>query len=872
MAANVASGEVTAFASKRRIAAAAVVILLILFLVRPGASRLKSRITNSISRAVARPADIGSVHLRFLPRPGFDLENLVIYEDPAFGAEPMLRAPEVTAVVRLTSLLRGRLDISRLELTEPSLNLVQRADGQWNLAALLERTAQTPLAPTAKSKSEPRPGFPYIEASSGRINFKSGAEKKPYALLNADFALWQESENAWGVRLRAEPLRTDMSLTDTGLLHMSGTWQRAGSLRETPLQFSLDWDRAQLGQLTKLVTGNDKGWRGDVRLQAVLSGTPEALLVAADGAVQDFHRYDIPSPDGLGLAAHCDGKYSSAEGMMRDVSCVGPVGDGVVTLRGEAGRPGSRRLNLMLNAENVPVSSLAQLARRAKKDLPTDLITTGTVQGTFTAKDDGTASGAGFQGRGEITNLRVESAGAKAEFIPGNVSFVLSNARVSNARAVAHSPNKLKSGRRVDGESLLSPDELRLEFGPFPVAMGRSAPAQARGWVGGSGYALALRGDAEVGHALRMAGLLGLPVTKANVEGSAQMDVQIAGTWAGDAKGTPSGFISPKATGTVQLHNVRATVRGLNEPVQISAAELDLLPAEARVEKLDALFGAARWMGSVNLPRGCGTPGVCEIRFNLNTDDVAMQSLYGALGPKPSERRWYQVLTPAAPVGPSFLMNLHASGTVSAARLRIQEVVANRVSATVIVDHGKLKIGNLRGDVLGGKHQGEWTADFTGPTPAYSGSGTLSAVSLDKIADAMHDGWISGTVNGNYQLKSAATEGSSFWQSAEGEFRFEARDGILSRVSLNADDMPLQIGRWKGVARLDAENVEIEKGTLESPGGVFEVRGNASLAQVIDFKLTGGPAKATIYTITGTLAEPRVTVSPAAETQAQLKP
>jgi len=33
---------------------------------------------------------------------------VVIYEDPAFGAEPMLRAPEVTAVVRLTSLLRGR--------------------------------------------------------------------------------------------------------------------------------------------------------------------------------------------------------------------------------------------------------------------------------------------------------------------------------------------------------------------------------------------------------------------------------------------------------------------------------------------------------------------------------------------------------------------------------------------------------------------------------------------------------------------------------------------------------------------------------------------------------------------------------------------
>ena len=189
MAANLASGAVNSFPSKRRVVAVAAGILLALFLVRPGVSRLKTRIANSISQAVERPVEIGSVHLRFLPRPGFDLENLVIHEDPAFGAEPMLRAPEVTALVRVTSLVRGRLDISRLELTEPSLNLVRREDGRWNWEALLERAERTPMAPTAKSKRELRPGFPYIEASSGRINFKAGPEKKPYALLNADFCV-----------------------------------------------------------------------------------------------------------------------------------------------------------------------------------------------------------------------------------------------------------------------------------------------------------------------------------------------------------------------------------------------------------------------------------------------------------------------------------------------------------------------------------------------------------------------------------------------------------------------------------------------------------------------------------------------------------
>lgn len=163
--------------SKRRIVAAAALLVLALFLLRPGASRLKSRIVSAISSGVGRSVDIGSVHIRLLPRPGFDLQNLVVYDDPAFGAEPMLRASEVTADLRLTSLVRGRLEIARLDLTDPSLNLVHSPGGRWNLEALLERTAHNPLAPTGKAKSEPRPGFPYIEATGARINFKSGPEK-----------------------------------------------------------------------------------------------------------------------------------------------------------------------------------------------------------------------------------------------------------------------------------------------------------------------------------------------------------------------------------------------------------------------------------------------------------------------------------------------------------------------------------------------------------------------------------------------------------------------------------------------------------------------------------------------------------------------
>lgn len=873
MAADAAGREVKVLSSNLRIAAAALAILLILYLVRPGVSRLKLRIANSISWALARPVAIGSVQLRFLPRPGFDLENVVVYEDPAFGAEPMLRAAEVTAVVRLTSLARGRLDISRLELSEPSLNLVRREDGRWNLEALLERAARTPLAPTSKSKGEARPGFPYIEASSGRINFKTGAEKRPYALLNADFALWQESENEWGVRLKAEPLRTDMSLSDTGQLRVDGTWNRAGSLRDTPLQFTVAWDHAQLGQLSKLVSGNDQGWRGDVQMETTLSGTPGAMLLVSDTAIHDFHRYDISTSEGLGLAAHCEAKYSSAEGMMREIFCSAPVGNGMITLHGDSGKPGLHVLDLALNLENVPANSVAQLARRAKKDLPPDIVAAGSVQGNFVIKESGASpSGPQFEGRGEIMNLHLRSANSKAELAPGSVPFTLNSDQIS-----IHDPLQHIGFRHAGVEALPASGEMRIEFGPFPLALGRPVPAQAHGWVGRSGYGIAVRGDGEVSHTLRMASLLGLQAVKSSAEGAIKMDLQIAGSWAGNAAGNLSGFPLPRVTGTVQLRGVRANLRGANGEIEISSAELNLLPDEARVDKLRARAADAEWTGSVVLPRGCGVPGTCLVRFNLNTDVVGLSGLHEWLGSHSSERRWYQVLAPAASNVPSFLQSLRASGKVSAGRLRIHNLVAEQVSAALDLEHGKLKISDLRADLLGGKHHGDWDADFTAASPVYAGSGTLTGISLEQVASTMRDPWISGTGGGTYQITASGKTSAQFWQSAAASLRYDLRDGGLSHITLASGDGPLHIGRWQGHAQLRDGTIEIEKGTLISPGADYEVSGTASLGQTLDFKLTAGTdaksaAGSLVYSITGTVAEPHVAVSPTPETQARLKP
>ncbi len=854
------------FSSKRRMVVAAALIVLALFLLRPGGSRLKSRITFSMSAALGRAVDIGSVHLRLLPWPGFDLQNLVVYDDPEFGAEPMLRASQVIATLRLTSLLRGRLEISRLDLTEPSLNLVHTVGGRWNLEALLERTAHIPLAPTGKAKSEPRPGFPYIEASSARINLKNGPEKEPYALTNADFSLWQDSENSWGVRLKAQPFRTDLNLNDMGVLQLSGTWQRAGAVRDTPLQLSLEWSRAQLGQFTKFFTGNDQGWRGEILLDVSLTGTPAHLLISSNGSIQDFRRYDIAGGRALRLAAHCNGEYSSLDHEFHELLCGSPVGSGLISVTGNLGFPGSHAYDLLLTAEDVPASAAAVLAQRAKSNLPEDLVAGGTIRGTLRMEQKAGAAAPQFEGRGEVANFRLASAGNQTDFAAETVPFLFARGNPSGTTVQPLAIRKNATAMRVA-------EGPHVEFGPFAVAIGRITPATARGWIDRSAYNISLAGEAVIPKALRLARTVGLPALQsATTEGSAQVDLQIGGSWAGRGNGAASGFSAPQVTGMAKLHNVRIAVHGAGDPVEIVSADVQLLPQEVHVAKLSATAAGTLWTGSLTMPRGCGTPGACQVRFVLNANQILLGELKEWVNPSPRARPWYLVLEPNAKPGPSFLANVHASGEVTADRLQLQLLEATRVSAKVSLDRGKLQVSGLTADFLAGEHRGEWQADFSAKAPVCKGSGRITGMSLAPLAEAMKDTWIAGTANANYEVKGPCP--AEFWTSAEGTLQFDIREGMLPHVSLADDAEPFKVTRFMGQARLHAGQIEMKDAALDSPGGRFQLTGTSSLKGELDFSLTKIPNSPALvsYTITGTLAEPHVARFTPPETQAKLKP
>ncbi len=810
-------------------------------------NRYRSRVAGAIGRALGRDVTVSNIELKLLPRPGLALSNFVVADNPSYGAEPMLRADTVTAYLRLTSLWRGRLEIGTLDLDNPSLNLVRRGDGHWNVEELVERTSQTTPAPTSKLRPEARPRFPYVEASSGRINIKLGQVKKAFAFTDADFALWLESENQWGIRVEARPVRTDVNITDTGTLKLDGRFQRASNLRDTPLYLKLNFNDGPLGQMTKLLFARDRGWRGTLRSSAILTGTPAALGITLDAQVDDFRRYDIALGEAMRLRVHCTGTYSSNGDSLYDVRCESPVGQGVVKVRGDAQGWGGG-YELSIDGEHIPAERIAAFARHAKKDLPADLTATGEVEAVFTVrKQPGGAPE--WAGGGSTSLLALHSGVLKEDLQLGEVRFLVP----------ANKPLAVAKHKRVVRKPVpaVKNAALHLVVQPFAMPLGAASPATASGYFDQEHYSLHVSGDAELVRLLNIAQALGIGTPGVGLAGAAQLDVDVAGSW--------MGFTPPAPSGTMQLHKVTAELQGVAEPLLIDMAAVSLENRQVNVTSFTAAFAKGTSIGgAANFPVHCTGPENCVLHFDVRADEVSLARLNQLLNPSLRSQPWYHLLA----IGRQHedaLMKLRASGHISTPRLELGPVTANNVNGIVELSGGKLRINELRADMLGGHQNGSWIADFTLSPPRFMGNGIVSKLAMAQLSGLMHDNWATGNVDATYSLTLAGLNTASLRDSASGSADFTWTGGSLRHVILEGRGAPMTFSNFTGKVILQNGTFNLQDCKMKSSGTLYTVKGTASYDRNLDLRLqhSGGSS----YVISGTLDQPRVqtVTSPPAE-------
>jgi hypothetical protein len=817
-------------------ALAALVVLLAILIVPPlvSVSRYKSRITHLISTSLGRPVRVSSVEVRILPRPGFVLDDLSVEEDPAYGAEPVLHANTVTASIRLLSLWRGRLEIDTISVDEASLNLVRSAPGRWNLDPLL-RTASA-QAQSAESGAGPRKPIklPYFEATNSRINIKNGAEKLPFSLLDAKMSLWQQSPGDWRVRLRGQPVRTDLSTeqADTGIVRLEANLHAAPELRQMPVHLDLEWREAQLGQLTRLVLGSDAGWRGDLTGELHFDGTAETAQIKTRLRATGVHRAEFAPASPMDFDANCTFAAHFTTRAIDNLLCDSPLGSGRIRLTGNLpgdvnGQGGLPRISVEL--DRIPVAAGLDALRTVRSGLAPGLEAAGTASGKIiyapTAAETAVA-----EKLARPSHLRSAKTHPAIE-PPLTGSFTIDGLQLTG--------NGLSEPLRIP-KLILEPVSVPANQPPgvfqalaatVAVPAGAATPLTVSTRLALSGYQFTMRGQASIARARELAHVVGIDRAAApdTLTGdSVSVDLTAEGPWmpAQTPAQTPSvpmpsqmltsGVVLPAVpadslTGTVTLHNVSWKADFLVNSVLISQATLHLTAGELRWEPVVFSYGPVKGTASLSLPTTCGALQPCtptfQLQFGALDASVLQTAFLGAQARGTLLSTLLSRLRPAAaPAWPQL------EGTVKAESLILGPVTLHKPEATVRTLANDAEITAFDAVLLGGRVHGSGTlhtAATAKDKPSYAFEGQFEKLSPQAVGQLLGMRSNGGAFDGNGKINLSGFTGDDLAASAKGALHFDWYRGAIAATS-GSGTVP------KPLARFDrwTADAEIANGAL----------------------------------------------------------
>ncbi len=598
-------------------------------------NRVHRRIADSISQAVGRPVRMSSITLRLLPRPAFEIADFVVDDDPAFGVEPILRSSEVVASVRLLPLWRGRLEIARIAFDEPSLNLVRNREGRWNFDSLLSQAAQIRKAPTGELHPRGLQRFPYIDANNARVNFKSGDEKLPFSFFNADLAVWLQNPDEWRIQFAAQPVRTDLSLdlANTGTFRLNGSLGHAATLSRMPMNLHVEWSNAPLGQLSKILTGSDADWRGQLDAAADITGTLEHSHVKFTASGQSVHRVEFDPREPLDVIVTCKADFSRAGRLFDAVTCLVPTGSGHLLLTGAVHAvPTKPDPDLRLEMNTVPAAWALDCVRLFRAGFGNALTATGTIDGNFTYTSASTkpmvSSNTELLGQATINNLTIAGPAFQKPFALPVLRLTMGAQTSSPTRRGGPSPkanaNELVLAPFVIGSAPAAP--LATPAVGIPQSLTVSG---AFAW---NGFNVHLGGESHIGELIALGKEFGLvqrlPVDFGG-QGVADLDLAVHGPWMLPVSDQP--VVPAAVDGTLRLRNAQISGDFLAQPLHVPAAQAVFAGNEITWTTPGMVYGPLRADGTLIYPAFCMAPTGCVPRFNLHLASLDAETAQSAL-------------------------------------------------------------------------------------------------------------------------------------------------------------------------------------------------------------------------------------------------
>jgi hypothetical protein len=349
---------------------------------------LNGRIQRALETSLGRKVDLGEVHLALFSGPGFSIDDVTIQEDPRYGLEPFAHVTTLQARVRLDKLLAGYLRFSSLRLVDPSMNLVKRSDGTWNVVELVQRLSGPRRTPLNL--------FPVVEVSGARVDFKLGTRKTVLYIADSDLTIYPKRSGKLYIQFSGSPARTDRAGMGFGHFRGTANWYLDPPARNAnQLEAELTLDPSNLSELTTLIDGHDAGVHGTVSCRARIDGPSTALHIAGELHLEDVHRWDLLPASGEDWWIRYQGDLDLLAHRL-DLETVSP----------HSAEPAPVAVQMRINdfltrpvwsisatLNRAPVQNLLPLGRRMGLALPRDLQMKGTLDGVIGYSSNGGLDG-----------------------------------------------------------------------------------------------------------------------------------------------------------------------------------------------------------------------------------------------------------------------------------------------------------------------------------------------------------------------------------------------------------------------------------------------------------------------------------------------
>ncbi|MGH9789083.1 MAG: AsmA family protein [Candidatus Acidiferrales bacterium] len=796
----------------------------------------RTPVHRALERQVGRRVEFSALTARLLPRPGIVARGVLVHEEEGFGHEPFLYAEEVHCNLSGGLLWRGEVDCAEFYFLRPSINLVRRADGQWNVAQFL----MAGKAAGAGSK-------PAVSVSEGRINFKLGPDKQVVALVDARARLEAQPDGRWQVAFTARPVRVDRRLNETGELALSGEVSPGAAGSAPSFRFDAGLENGSLAQWWVLFAGTELPVRAQASLRAHFEGTLAEWGARGTLALEGLRRWDLVAPSRSPrwqiafrvrrLAG--DDLLVVEEATVRAQQSVLGLSGQVENLRAQP------RWSFEANSDRLALDELGAQFSSLKANVDSGLRWEGEAQLALVAK-------------GPLTDWRGTLA------VPAGASLHVPG--ISEPVQLAELRLHCERGR-------LTLDPLAVRF-----SAQRTLTLSGEVRLDAPGLPYRLRWQSaqiELEPLWQTAEALGWDVFEsARWNGRARVDLE----WRGEALGDEA----PRWQGAVQLAEAGYHPPELNAGLGIPSAQLVWSGTALQIQPLELRLGENSLTGSMVRPRDDAPWEV-----NLSGARLRLADLNALVNP--AQRGLFERLVRA-----ETRTAANWSRGAAVGKLRVQEVAAGPFRLGAFEADGDWRAGalsfqRLRFRAYAGRFDGRFQADFRDSPPRYRLAGNIRQMAVaGLLADATSlANLYTGLASAEVALESAGTRPRELVRNLQGRVIGGINHGAIMQVDLlaamaaatGAEGAPGSDGTTAmeslvGEFRVAEEQVELDAVQLIVAGAALELSGRVGFDKRLDLQVRGQPLRVAgrelapvavrtlggVYRLAGTLARPEVEV------------